>query len=410
VTGSTGLPAADLRIVRDLARRVMELAQSEEYERRRQRWRDVNELRRPDRAPVWCRPAGVWREIMPESDLLCEHPSCRNVERVLRRDLYKEWVGDDHIREPWWPVSAVIRPQEEPTWGLPVHQSIGSTEQGGFRYYHPIETPEDYEKLRVPTFVYDRDATERAAAQMQDILGDAMPVRIEGRPPLVPQLGAYLEQLRGMAPLMEDLAFRPDLVHRAMAKLTEGVLNAMRAAEEAGVLTPNNHEPMFCSDPVNDPPAEGPVGLHNLWVAANSQEFDTVGPAMHEEFLLSYQKMLFQSFGRVQYGCCECLSNKTDIVLGIPNLRVFVSSFWTDLEEAIEACGTDYCIMWRQSAAQVTLPDTLDDHREHLEWGLSRLQGHPYQVVLRELETLNGREGRLRDWAQLGIEIAEKYA
>jgi hypothetical protein len=184
----------------------------------------------------------------------------------------------------------------------------------------------------------------------------------------------------------------------------------MRAAEEAGVLTPNNHEPMFCSDPVNDPPAEGPVGLHNLWVASNSQEFDTVGPAMHEEFLLSYQKVCFQSFGRVQYGCCESLSNKTDIVLGIPNLRIFVSSFWSDIAKVIEACQGRYCIMWRQSAAQVTLPDTLDEHRAHLERGLSMLQGHPHQIVLREIETLRGRNRRLHEWAKVAIEMAEKYA
>ncbi|MGC9319969.1 MAG: hypothetical protein ACP5KN_18200 [Armatimonadota bacterium] len=304
----------------------------------------------------------------------------------------------------------MFRHDGEHTWGLEVHRSIGSTERGGFRYYHPIQEPEDYERLTVPSFHHDADATERAASLMQDLLGEAMPVRITGSPPLAPQLSHYLEQLRGMAPLMEDLAFRPHLVHRAMAKLTEGVFGGMRAAEEAGVLTPNNHQPMFCSDPVNDPPEEGPVGLHNLWVAANSQEFDTVGPAMHEELLLSYQRVLFQSFGRVQYGCCEDLSSKSDIVLGIPNLRVFVCSFWTDLDEVIEACGTDCCIMWRQSAAQVTLPDTLDEHRAHLESGLSRLQGHPYQVVLRELETLHGHPSRLRDWARLAIEIAGKYA
>ncbi len=401
---------SDLRIVRDLARQLMDLAQSDDYERRRQRWRDVNELRTPDRAPVWCRPALVWREIMPDSVLQCEDPTCRNIERSLRRDLYKDTVGDDHIVEPWWCVRATIRAEEPPVWGLQTKQSIGSTEQGGFKYFHPIETPDDYEKLRVPSFYYDTEATERAASQIQDVLGDAMPVRVTGYPPLVPQLQNYLEALRGMGPMMEDLAFRPEMVHRAMAKLTEGVLNAMRVTEEAGVLTTNHHEPMFCSDPVNDPPEDGPVGLHNLWVAANSQEFDTVSPPMHEEFLLSYQKVLFQSFGRAQYGCCESLSNKTDIVLGIPNLRIFVCSFWSDLETIIEACGTDYCIMWRQSAAQVTLPDTLDEYREHLERGLQMLQGHHYQIVLRELETLHGHENRLQDWADVSIQLAEKWA
>jgi len=407
---SPSLPQNEIRIVRELAAQVMELAQSEEYERRRQRWRDVNELRRPDRAPVWCRIALARREVLPESELQCADPTCRAMERTFRYDLLKQEIGDDHIVEAWWPVRAVIRPEETPTWGLQIKQSIGSTEVGGFKYYHPIETPDDYEKLRVPSFYHDAEATERAASQAAEILGDVMPVRIEGHPPVAPMQQNLLEALRGMGPMMEDLAFRPELVHRAMAKLTEGALNGMRVAEEAGVLTTNHHEPMFCSDPVNDPPAEGPVGLHNLWVAANSQEFDTVGPRMHEEFLLSYQKVLFQSYGRVQYGCCESLSSKTEIVLGIPNLRIFVCSFWSDLEKVIEACQGRYCIMWRQSAAQVTLPDTLDEHRAHLERGLAMLQGHPYQIVLREIETLRGRNNRLHEWAKLAIEMAEKYA
>ncbi|MFW5868749.1 MAG: hypothetical protein ACOCX2_13080, partial [Armatimonadota bacterium] len=119
---------SDLRIVRDLARRVMDLAQSEEYERRRRRWRDVNELRTPDRAPVWCRLALARREVLPDSELQCEDPTCRGVEKTFRYHLYKNTVGDDHIVEPWWGVRAAIRAEEPPVWGLQTKQSIGSTE------------------------------------------------------------------------------------------------------------------------------------------------------------------------------------------------------------------------------------------------------------------------------------------
>jgi len=195
-----------------------------------------------------------------------------------------------------------------------------------------------------------------------------------------------------------------------MAKLTEGVLASMRAAEATGLLTTNHHEPMYCSNPVNGDPGDGNVGLHNLWTSANSQEFEVVSPRMQEEFLLSYQKVIFQQFGAVQYGCCEDLSQKIAIVLSIPNLRVFVSSAWTDLDRVLEACGRNYTIMWRQSSAQVTLPDDLSEHTAHLHSGLKRLQGHPYQVVLRELETLRGRPERLKEWARLAIGLAEEYA
>jgi len=404
------LPVRDVGIVRGLAAKVRELAQSERYEARRKRWRDANERRRGERAPVWCRIALAWREILPQSALECTEPLCRRVEYTLRQHLFKDTIGDDHIVEPYWPVSAVFRCSTEHAWGLPTHKSIGTTPLGGFKYYHPIETLDDYEKITVPDFTFDREATDRNASQMQDLLGEAMPVQVTGSPPLGPHLGTHLEQLRGMMPLMDDLAFQPALVHRAMAKLTEGVFRAQRAAEQAGVLTTNHHEPMTCSDPLNDPPASGPARLHHLWVGANSQEFDQVSPAMFDEFLLSYQKVLFQQYGAAQYGCCENLTQKIEPILRIPNLRVFVCSFWTDLDKVITACGSDYTIMWRQSAAQVTLPDTLDEHRRHLENGLRRLRGCHYQIVLRELETLHGHPTRLQDWARLAIDLAGKYA
>jgi len=407
---TSSFPVQDTALVRSLAVQVREFAESDEVALRRQRWRDVNERRHPDRSPVWCRPAGVWSEILPREELECREELCRRVEYTFRQHLYKKWVGDDHILEPWWGVPVVWRCSTEHIWGLPVHRSLGTTPYGGFKYDHPVKTMDDYDKITVPSFTPDWEETERRAAQMSHLLGEAMPVRIVGSPPLSPQLSVYLEQLRGMVPMMEDMALRPERIHRTMAKLTEGVFAAQRAAEQAEALTTNHHQPMFCSDPVHGGSESQPCRLHQMWTAANSQEFEQVSPAMQEEFLLSYQNLLFKQFGAVQYGCCENLTQKIQIVLQVPNLRIFVVSFWTDLGKVIEACAKNVTIMWRQSAAQVTLPEDLSEHRKHLEKGLSLLKGHPYQVVLRELETLQDRPSRLRDWARLAVEMAGKFA
>jgi hypothetical protein len=402
-------PVRDLQVVRDLARRAVETASSEVYEARRRRWRDVNERRKPDRAPVWCRPAGVWEELLPPESLECADPLCRQMEYAFRQHAYKDWVGDDHIFEPWWGVNAVWRPNTEHVWGLPTGRQVESTDKGGFRYEHAVETPEDYERVLVPAFSYHRQATERNLGLAADLLGDAMPVRLVCQPPLGPWQGTYLEQLRGMEPMLNDLAFQPWVVHRVMAKLTEGVLAALRVAGATGLLTTNHHLPMLCSDPLN-PGGDGRVRLHNLWAEANSQEFQVVSPRMTEEFLLSYQIPVLQQYGAVQYGCCEDLTHKIEAVLRIPNLRIFVSSYWTDLDKVIEACGTTYTIMWRQHAASVVFAHDTAPIRAHLDQGLRKLQGHHYQVVLRELQTLAGHPTRLQEWAQIGIELAEQYA
>jgi hypothetical protein len=397
-------------IVRDLARRVAELAASEEVAARRRRWCDVNALRRPDRAPVWCRPAGCWPELLPEATLQCEDPFLRACERRLRMDLVKADIGDDHPFEATWDVGAVFECDSDYTWGLPTQVLVGRTDLGGWRYEPPLKTAADFERITLPTFTYNPTRTEEALSQAHDLLGDILTVQRTCGPHLHQTLGAYLDQLRGLGEMMLDLYVQPHLIHRLMAKILEACLRDLRAIEASGLLTPNNTGGMHCSDPINGDPPQGQVKLHHLWADGNSQEFDEVSPRQWDEFLLSYQRPIFQQFGLVHYGCCEDLTTKIGGVLSIPNLRIFVCSAWTDLAKVIEACGPRYCIMWRQSAAEVTLPDTLDKVAAHLDDGLSKLQGHYYQIVLRELQTLGGHPRRLHEWAQLAIAKAEQWA
>ncbi len=75
----------DRDYVRELARRVAEIAASEENRRIIQRWRDVNALRPVDRAPVWCRPVGAWEELLPRETWRCQDPWLRAVEYGLRQ-------------------------------------------------------------------------------------------------------------------------------------------------------------------------------------------------------------------------------------------------------------------------------------------------------------------------------------
>ena len=61
--------------VRDLARRVAELAASPEYEQRRRRWRDVNGLRRPDKMLTHFQ---LFLKMKPDA------PEARKVRAVLK--------------------------------------------------------------------------------------------------------------------------------------------------------------------------------------------------------------------------------------------------------------------------------------------------------------------------------------
>jgi hypothetical protein len=401
---------ADRECVRSLATEVARIAHAPRAERIRARWRAVNGLRKPDRAPVWCRPVGCWKEILPGSCLTCQEPWLRGLEYQFRQILVKEDIGDDSPVEPRFTVSTAWRRDPLNTWGVDIRRTRSDATDGAWAYDPPLVSAADFDRLCPPRFTVDREATDRQLNLMGELVGDIMPVELTTSPPLGATLGNPAADLRGLEQMMVDMIDAPELMHRLMGLICDATQAGIDAAEASGMLTHNNTGPMTCSDPLPTRTAAETLSCSSLWCMANSQEFDQVSPAMWEEFCLQYQKKIFSRFGLVGYGCCENLTEKLNGVLSIPNLRIFVCSAWTDLEKVLERVGTDYCIMWRQKASDVTLPD--DDQRiqRDLEEGARRLQGSHYQIVLRELQTLAGHPDRLHVWTRYAREAAARFA
>jgi len=405
---ASALPGREVGLVRELARQVAAIAASPQNAAIQKRWRDTNALRTPDRHPVWCRPVGAWGEILPDEALDCEHPWLRGLERTFRRTLIKHDIGDDSPVDPWLPVPAVFECEPANRWGLEVRRHQPGVPGGAWLYDPPLKTEADFDRLRLPRFTLDRARTEEALERAGELLGDILPARRTCGPLLSATLCTAAAELRGLTPLLLDMADRPDLVHRLMAHLRDGVLAAMDVAEASGLLTPNNTGPMTCSDPLAPDPPDGRITFRHLWCMTNSQEFDAVSPAMWEEFLLAYQKPILERFGLCGYGCCEDLTSKVDGVLAIPNLRIFVSSAWTDLDRVVDRAGTARVIMWRQKASDVVFTDSLATIRRDLEEGMRRLAGLHVQIVLRELQTLAGHPDRLHAWTAMAKEEAAR--
>ena len=404
------LPRREVARVRELAAQVAVIAQTPRMDAIKQRWRDVNALRKPDRAPVWCRPVGCWKEIIPEKELVCATPWLRDLEYGFLQALFKRDLDDDSPVEDYIGVRAVFDKDPENTWGLEVRRRRPEVDGGAWAYDPPIESQDDLDLLETPAFTYNAAATRRRVQQMSELFDGIMPVKLTAAPLLGATLGTAAADLRGLGQMMIDMAAEPELMHRLMAHLRDATLSALDTLEASGLITQNTIGPMTGSDPIGEPGPDGKLTCKNLWCMANSQEFEQVGPAMWEEFCLDYQKPIFERFGLVGYGCCENLTLKIDAVLSIPNLRIFTSSAWTDLSKVMEKVGTDYCIMWRQKAGDVVFPDDTDTIKRDLLDGAKQLQGCHYQIVLRELQTLAGHPTRLHDWTRFAKEAAEQYA
>lgn len=399
-------------LIHDLAAQVAAFAAEPRMAAIRRRWAAVNGLRRPDRAPVWCKPVGCWPELLPQDSLSCTEPRLRQLEYRFRQLLLKREIGDDEPVRPDFLVQPRIEPLGDgPRYGVEIHQTHSQEAGGAWAYDPPLTDTRDIAKLRQPVYSYRKEETEAEAAFLDDLFGDVYPVRIACTGVYgLGTLGTRAAELRGLTQLMMDTALEPEFLHQLMSFLRDDVLHYLDVCESTGCLEPNIREPMTCSDPIGEPQPDGSWSLKNCWCACNSQEWDQVSPAAWETFCLDYQRPIMERFGLVQYGCCENLTQKIDGVLSIPNLRVFVLSAWTDRAKLLDRVVNDHCIMWRQKATDVTMHHDLDRLRHELLDGARQMQGHYYQIVLRELQTLDGHRDRLHVWTRYAIEAAERYA
>ena len=98
------MTSADRTILRELARRVADIASLPEQEERRTVWFAQNRLK-PLRPPVFCRPEGAWVELLLDETLQCEDHTARQVENLLRQRIYAfEHFADDQVCEFEYPV------------------------------------------------------------------------------------------------------------------------------------------------------------------------------------------------------------------------------------------------------------------------------------------------------------------
>ena len=70
-----------------------------------------------------------------------------------------------------------------------------------------------------------------------------------------------------------------------------------------------------------------------------------MSPAMHEEFEIEYMKPVYERFGLINYGCCEPLDRKIDMIRKVGNVRKISVSPWADQQRAAMNMGSDYIFL-----------------------------------------------------------------
>ena len=172
----------DYIILRELAKKTLEVANQPVQNQRRKLWADVNSLRTHE-VPVYILDAqAIWHEVRPE--LECEDAYLREHENWLRFQLYHSTFGDDFVTEKY----ITMRPVYDNTsrgWTLPG----GYTERIHFaarmRDYIDV-TMEDIEKLPVPQLAIDEQKTSERRELLEDAFGGEITIYIRDKAQLAP--------------------------------------------------------------------------------------------------------------------------------------------------------------------------------------------------------------------------------
>jgi hypothetical protein len=259
-------------------------------------------------------------------------------------------------------------------------------------------------KLHPAEVAEDKAETERRRDLVLELAGDILPVCLSG----VSIWAAVWDRIvfwRGADTILYDLADRPDFIHRLMTRLLELEMDQLDQYEALGLLDAEMETihcaGTFCEElPGADYDPENPLA-RNCWVAGAAQIFSEVSPAMHDEFEIEYMKPYYERFGLVNYGCCEPLHRKIDIIRKIPNVRLISISPWADVEMAAEKIGGDYVMARKPNPAFVAM-DTFDPQliAEETKATLEacRRNGTPCEFILKDITTVRNQPERLTWW------------
>ncbi len=401
----------DRTILRDLARRVADIAALPVQEQRRARWRRHNRLAASAGPMILIFPEGSWVELLPDAALTCEDEASRRIEWELRRRIYcHEHFVDDTVIEREWVIPKVI---QNTGWGLAGKRIPAPSERGAWKFAPILKEAADLAQLHYPEISYDEPATQRNLVAAKDLFGDILDVKLKGVAHISYHLMSQYSDWRGLEETMLDMHLQPGLLHEAMARLEAGHHGVLRQLVAQNLLSLNNDGTYHSSGGVgytDELPAAGfdPARVRpcDMWASAESQELAQVGPKQHAEFALAYEKRLLEPFGLTGYGCCEDLSRKLDDVLTIPHIRRISISPFADVDRSAEKLGSRAIFSWKPHPAHLVGDFDADAIRRYIRHtvAVARQHGCVLEMILKDTHTCEHHPERFDLWTQIARE------
>jgi len=414
------IPADDRRVLRELGEQKAAIAALPIQNQRRQMWSAMNQMESV-KPLVWFDDI-CWNEmnVNDELTLRTQHQLARRIETQLRQELYR-WrrIQGDTVIEP---VIHSLPSFRDTGFGLRIEADlVEAALKGGLPSAHfkpQIRGEDDIEKIKMPEVSVDRAKTEENYQLLRDVFDGVIDVVHSGVPGFWFAPWDEIVMWTGVQEALEDLAARPDYMHKLIDRLMTAHLCRLDQYERLNLLAPNSSNVRVGSGAYGystELPGTGfdpeHVRTTDLWGCSTAQIFVAVSPKMHWEFAIEYEIRWLERFGLNYYGCCEPLHGKMDYVKRIPNLRKISMSPWADVAKARENGADDYVLSIKPNP-EILARDrwSLDLAREQLSDMLDQARGCAVEVVMKDISTVRGQPQRLWEWVEMARALTEEYA
>lgn len=406
----------DVKIIRELALQVAEIAALPVQQEKQVLWRKLNALK-PDRPMVMVDQV-CWNEmnLNDELTLRCQDPECQAYEEHLRRILY-QWrhFPVDMVVEP---LIRVPRAIHNSGFGITTHEQIAVSDPTNSVVSHQIANQltndADLDKVKMPVVSHDPAETARRLVLAQELFDGILGVVENGYNPAYMTVWDPISFWMSVEGALYALIDRPEFMIALVRRVVAGQLALLDQLETQGFLC--QPQPLVhCTGAWTDElPAAGfdsaQPRSRDLWMFSMAQMFSTVSAAMFDVYEIEPCLPIFERFGLVYYGCCEPLDRKMVQVRKIPNLRKVSMSPWVNEELGAEAIGRDFVYSRKPNPALLAWPEfRSQDVRAHLQATVAvcTRYGCPLELILKDISTVNYQPQRLFEWARIAMAVVQ---
>jgi len=395
--------------LRELARRVAEIASLPIQAKKAEHWRQHNDLE-TNEPLVFIDPETGWNECIPTSGLQCITPIARVWEMFLLKQIYWfEVMKDDKVIEPYFDVPYSY---SDTGWGVELKRDHGG-EQGSFIIRAALnDYEEDLPKVKFPQIIIDKKESETVLELAHNVFDGILTVRQKTSWWWSMGMTRNFIDLRGFENFMYDLVDEPNNIHKLMSLLCNGWLDRLDFLQQNGLLSLNTDGTYVGSGGFgytkNLPQSNyNPtcITTMDMWGFVESQETTSVSPEMYAEFILPYHKKIAERFGLNCYGCCESYDPRWKYIETIPRLRRVSVPPWADWTKQAELLGMKYISSVKPNPSLLAQSIMDEDAvRKELKSAVSAIDKCAVEIIMKDNATLGGKPHNASRWVELARE------